>query len=107
MESGMSVDDFAKAWSFCRLQIALTMNNFSSEKMISPMSVHAFTLLRRIFAQASLHFERQELQIDFNNVSYCLLTHIHITGHPSHGSFRMEPDSGSDNINNLWYPKSS
>ena len=40
LESGMSAKDFARTWSFCRLQIASTVNNFSSEKMISSMSVH-------------------------------------------------------------------
>ena len=54
LESGTSAKDFARTRSFCRLQIALTVNNFSSEKMISSMSVYAFNLLRRIFARSSL-----------------------------------------------------
>ena len=47
MESGMSAKDFARTWPFCRLQIALTVNNFSSEKIILSMSVHAFNLLKK------------------------------------------------------------
>ena len=54
LESGMSAKDFARTRSFCWLQIASTVNNFSSEKMISSVSVHAFNLLRRIFARSSL-----------------------------------------------------
>ena len=45
MESGMSAEDFAWTLLFCRLQIASTVNNFSSEKMISLVSVPAFNLL--------------------------------------------------------------
>ena len=48
---GMSAENFARTLLFCRLQIALTVNNFSSEKMISLVSVPAFNLLRRIFAR--------------------------------------------------------
>ena len=50
VESGMSAEDFARTLLFCRLQIASTVNNFLSEKMISLVSVPAFNLLRRIFA---------------------------------------------------------
>ena len=50
----MSAEDFARTLSFCQLQIALTVNNFSSEKMISLVFIPAFNLLRRIFARASL-----------------------------------------------------
>ena len=54
VKSGMSADDFARTLSFCRLKLDSTVNNFSSEKMISSVSVPAFNLLRRIFARASL-----------------------------------------------------
>ena len=54
LESEMSAKDFAKTWSFCWLQIASTVNNFSSEKMILSLSVHAFNLLKKIFARSSL-----------------------------------------------------
>ena len=56
VESEMPTEDFARTLLFCRLQIASTVNNFLSEKMISLVSVPAFNLLRRIFAQASLFF---------------------------------------------------
>ena len=39
---------------FCRLNIASTLNTFSSEKMISPVFVPDFILFRRTFARASL-----------------------------------------------------
>ena len=35
-------------------------------------------------------------------VSYRLVAHIHVTGHFSHGSLWIAPDSGSDSINDLW-----
>ena len=54
VEPGMSAEDFARILLFCRLQIASTVNNFSSEKMISLVYVPAFNLLRRNFARASL-----------------------------------------------------
>ena len=54
VESGMCAEDFARTLLFCRLQIASTVNNFSSEKMISLVSIPAFNLLRRIFVRASL-----------------------------------------------------
>ena len=41
MESGMSAGDFARTLLFCRLQIASTVDNFSSEKMISLVFVPA------------------------------------------------------------------
>ena len=41
VESGMSAEDFARTLLFCWLQIPLTANNFSSEKMISLMSIPA------------------------------------------------------------------
>ena len=132
VELGMSAENFARTLLFCRLQIALTVNNFSSEKMISLVSVPAFNLLRRIFARVrtclqlvkknlcssqsffflevcevltSLHFKRRHLQIGFNNVSDRLL--IHVTGHCPHGSFGIASDSGSDSINHLWRPRRS
>ena len=40
LESGTSAKGFARTWSFCQLQIASTVNNFSSEKIISFVSVH-------------------------------------------------------------------
>ena len=137
VESGMSAEDFARTLLFCRLQIASTVNNFLSEKMISLVSVPAFNLLRRIFARASLvpvpafnllrrifarpnlfflevcevltslHFKRRHLQIGFNNVSDRLLTDIHVTGHCPHGSFGIASDSGSDSINHLWRQRRS
>ena len=101
VKSGISAEDFARALLFCRLQIALTVNNFLSEKMISLMSVPAFNLLR-IFATASLffflevcevltslHFERWNFQISFNNVSDHLFTDIYVTGHCPYGSFEI------------------
>ena len=39
VESETSAKDFARTRSFCWLQIASTVNNFSSEKMISSVSV--------------------------------------------------------------------
>ena len=54
VESGMSAENFTRALLFCQLQIASTVNNFSSEKMTSLVSVPAFNLLRRIFARTSL-----------------------------------------------------
>ena len=41
VESGMSAEDFARTLLFCQLQIASTVNNFSSEKLISLVSIPA------------------------------------------------------------------
>ena len=54
MESGMSTEDLARIRSFCRLNTSSKLNTFSSEKIISPVSVNDFILFRRIFARASL-----------------------------------------------------
>ena len=76
LESGTSAKDFARTRSFCRLQIASTVNNFLSEKMISSVSVHdrvrkCLQLVKKNFRSiqslfflevsemlTSLHFER-------------------------------------------------
>ena len=41
VESGMSAEGFARTLLFCWLQIAPTVNNFLSKKMISLMSIPA------------------------------------------------------------------
>ena len=48
VESGMSAEDFTRTLSFCRLQIASTVNNFSSEKII--LHVHTCLQLVNTFA---------------------------------------------------------
>ena len=54
IESGMSTEDLARMWSFYRLNTASTLNTFSSQKTISPVSEPDFILFRRIFALVSL-----------------------------------------------------
>ena len=47
VESGMSAENFARTLLFCRLQIASTVNNFSSEKIISLVSIPALGTIFR------------------------------------------------------------
>ena len=76
VESGMSAQDFTRTLLFCRLQIASTVNNFSSEKVISLMSTPAFKLVKKNLCSSqsffflevcealmSLHFERRHLKL--------------------------------------------
>ena len=54
-KSGTSPTEIAKMQSFCRLQNASTVNNFSSEKkMTSVVCVPSFNLFRGIFARDNL-----------------------------------------------------
>ena len=75
------------------------IEHFSSEKMISPVSVPDFVRKNSCFIQknfcssesffflevceavASLQFDRGELQIGFNDIPHRLLTHIHFSSH--------------------------
>ena len=96
MESGMSIEDLARILSSGLLNTASILNTFSSEKMISPVSVPDVILFRRTFARAnlfflevyvvvvSLQFDGGELQIGFNDIPYRLLTHIYFANHFPH-----------------------
>lgn len=115
-ESGMSPDDFARILSFCRLQIASTVNNFSSEKMISSGFVPSFSLLRRIVAWVNcFSFCRsvrfwQVCILSGNNLSlfltslleHCFFTHVHVTSHSPHWSLWVALNTSFDSFDELW-----